>query len=168
MLCSEWVPSEWESEKNHNNPHHSSQVISGEGKSWNTSPIFPFINLANAFIQRWSEDMEEYSVVYWRLWGFGCPDGVRLVISPTVYSERNVLESDFLPLYNGTTSQCREMRSRVTWSLLGTLKTRCAAAFWIIYRGLIARWKSSQKSIAIVQPRNGEDLDKKLFWQHDL
>ncbi len=39
MLCSEWVPSEWESDKNitiiHTTPVH--QLMSGEAKSWNKS-----------------------------------------------------------------------------------------------------------------------------------
>ena len=33
-------------------------------------------------------------------------------------------------------SQWREMRSRVTWERLGRLKTRRAAAFWILLRML--------------------------------
>ncbi len=41
MLCSEWVPSEWESDKNitiiHTTPVH--QLSSGEDKSWNKSSI---------------------------------------------------------------------------------------------------------------------------------
>ncbi len=41
MLCSEWVPSEWESDKNitiiHTTPVH--QLTSGEDKSWNKSSI---------------------------------------------------------------------------------------------------------------------------------
>ncbi len=39
MLCSEWVPSEWESDKNitiiHTSPVH--QLMSWEDKSWNKS-----------------------------------------------------------------------------------------------------------------------------------
>ncbi len=42
MLCSEWVPSEWESDKNitiiHTTPVH--QLSSGEDKRWNKSSIF--------------------------------------------------------------------------------------------------------------------------------
>ncbi len=45
MLCSEWVPSEWESDKNitiiHTTPVH--QLTSGEDKSWNKSSIKTFI-----------------------------------------------------------------------------------------------------------------------------
>ncbi len=45
MLCSEWVPSEWESDKNitiiHSTPVH--QVTSGEDKRWNKSSIKTFI-----------------------------------------------------------------------------------------------------------------------------
>ncbi len=41
MLCSEWVPSEWESDKNitiiYTTPVH--QLTSGEDKSWNKSII---------------------------------------------------------------------------------------------------------------------------------
>ncbi len=45
MLCSEWVPSEWESDKNitiiHTTPVH--QLTSGEDKSWNKSSIKMFL-----------------------------------------------------------------------------------------------------------------------------
>ncbi len=45
MLCSEWVPSEWESDKNitiiHTTPVH--QLTSGEDKSWNKSIIKNFL-----------------------------------------------------------------------------------------------------------------------------
>ncbi len=62
-----------------------------------------------------------------------------------------------------TGSQCNEMKRGVTWVLLGSLKTSRAAAFWIICRGLIVFDGSpSQKSIAVVQPRNDKGLDKKL------
>ncbi len=60
-----------------------------------------------------------------------------------------------------TGSQCKETKRGVTWALLGSLKTSRAAAFWIICRGLIVfDGRSSQKSIAVVQPRN----DKGLPW----
>ncbi len=39
MLCSEWVPSEWESDKNKTIIH---QLTSGEDKSWNKSIIKSF------------------------------------------------------------------------------------------------------------------------------
>ncbi len=45
MLCSEWVPSEWESDKNitiiHTTPVH--QLTSGEDKRWNKSIIKTFL-----------------------------------------------------------------------------------------------------------------------------
>ncbi len=45
MLCSEWVPSEWESDKNitiiHSTPVH--QLTSGEDKRWNKSSIKTFL-----------------------------------------------------------------------------------------------------------------------------
>ncbi len=40
MLCSEWVPSEWESDKN-STPVH--QLTSGEDKNWNKSTIKTFL-----------------------------------------------------------------------------------------------------------------------------
>jgi len=53
---------------------------------------------------------------------------------------------------------------KVWHGFLGLLKTSQAAAFWIICKGLIVMewWKSSQKSIAVVQSRNDKGLDKKL------
>ncbi len=49
-----------------------------------------------------------------------------------------------------TGSQYKEKKRGLKWALLGSLKTSRAAAFWIICRGLIGLWKSSQKSFAVV------------------
>ncbi len=40
-------------------------------------------------------------------------------------------------MWAATGSQCKEIKRSVTWTLLGSLKTSRAAAFWIICRGFI-------------------------------
>ncbi len=125
--------------------------------------------------------------------------------------KENVLESEFVPLYNGTTSRCsfttaglwRDVR-RIGESVsrgcaaygssvgkhqwleldgsrdwkpvqrdekwcdmvpLGHIKNKmCCCILNHLQRSVCTCWKSSQKSIAIVQPRNDEGLDKKLFF----
>jgi len=57
-------------------------------------------------------------------------------------------------------SQCREIKSGVTWALLGLLKTIYAAVFC---RGLIAHDGSpARRPLFIIKPENGHGLDKKL------
>ncbi len=52
MLCSEWVPSEWESDKNitiiHSTPVH--QLTSGEDKRWNKS-VMSAVDYCDVFIR---------------------------------------------------------------------------------------------------------------------
>ncbi len=66
VLCSEWVPSEWESDKNitiiHTTPVH--QLTSGEDKSWNKSSIKTFWTQIRVIIHN-NASSSEKSVLVW-------------------------------------------------------------------------------------------------------
>ncbi len=161
----------------------------------------------------------------WKRWVFSCllkivrDLAVRMELIRSFHQQdtvkENVLESEFVPLYNGTTSRCSFTNRRLVegcWRIGESVSRGCAAYGssvgkhqWLeldgsrdwkpvqrdekwcdmvplghiknkmcccilnhLQRSVCTCWKSSQKSIAIVQPRNDEGLDKKLFLQHDL
>ncbi len=108
MLCGEWVPSEWESDKNitiiHRSPVH--QLTSGEDKSWDKSIIKTF--LTKIPVHNYSSSGEKSGLVWIRR--EICTDQTSFIITIALNNYCDVLISSLNSHSDGTHSLQRIRR----------------------------------------------------------